>query len=96
MKVYKSPWVSRESYFVKTGAAGTATTGYSVEFWNAKWIVRRARYLTRDLKEMPIVAEDDVDFKKIIEEFIKTIVLSAVHFGGIEVPPEVNECADET
>lgn len=94
MKVYKSPWVSRESYFVKTGAAGTATTGYSVEFWNGKWIVRRTRYLTRDLKEMPIVAENDVDFKKFIEEIIKTAVLTAVHFGGIEEPPEVNTDAN--
>ena len=27
--------------------------------------------------------------KKFIEEIIKTVVLSAVHFGGIEDPPEV-------
>ena len=38
---------------------------------------------------MPVVAEVDVDFKKFIEEIIKTVVLSAVHFGGIEDPPEV-------
>ena len=88
MKVYKSPWVSRESYFVKTGAAGTSTTGYSVEFWNGKWKVKRAKYLTKDLKAMQVVAEDDVDFKKFIEEIIKKLVLSAVHFGGIEDPPE--------
>ena len=89
MKVYKSPWVSRESYFVKTGAAGTSTTGYSVEFWNGKWKVKRAKYLTKDLKTMPVVAEEDgVNFKKFIEEVIKTLVLSAVHFGRIEDPPE--------
>lgn len=89
MKVYKSPWVSRESYFVKTGAAGTSTTGYSVEFWNGKWKVKRAKYPTRKFKEMPVVAEEDgVNFKKFIEELIKTLVLSAVHFGGIEEPPE--------
>lgn len=82
MKVYKSPFVIRESYFVKTGAAGTSTTGYSVEFWNGKWIVRREKYLTRDLKKMPIVAENDVDFKKSIEELIKTIVLSTVRDAG--------------
>lgn len=88
MKVYKNPWVNRESYFVKTGAAGTSTTGYSVEFWNGKWKVERAKYITKDLKTMPVVAEDDVDFKKFIKEIIKTVVLSAVHFGGIEDPPE--------
>lgn len=37
---------------------------------------------------MPVVAEDGVNFKKFIEELIKTLVLSAVHFGGIEDPPE--------
>lgn len=26
MKIYKCPWVSRESYFVKTGTASTMTT----------------------------------------------------------------------
>lgn len=31
MKVYKSPWASRESYFVKTGEEGIMTTGYFVE-----------------------------------------------------------------
>lgn len=41
MKVYKNPWVSRESYFVKTCVEGTATTGYVVEFWNGKWIVEK-------------------------------------------------------
>lgn len=31
MKVYKSPWASRESYFVKTGEEGIMNTGYFVE-----------------------------------------------------------------
>ena len=34
MKIYKSPWVSYESYFVKTGEEGIMTTGYSVELLN--------------------------------------------------------------
>ena len=51
--------------------------------------MKRAKYLTKDLKTMPVVAEEDgVNFKKFIEELIKTLVLSAVHFGGIEDPPE--------
>jgi hypothetical protein len=39
MKIYKNPWVSRESYFVRTGAAKSArmeaykSTGYSVDFF---------------------------------------------------------------
>lgn len=75
MKVYKSPWVSRESYFVKTGAAGTTTTGYVVEFWNGKWIVDEAEYYTRDVKKMPVVAENNIDLKDVI----KNAILSAVH-----------------
>ena len=75
MKVYKSPWVIRESYFVKTGAAGTTTTGYVVEFWNGKWIVDEAEYYTRDVKKMPVVAENNIDLKDVI----KNAILSAVH-----------------
>ena len=75
MKVYKSPWVSRESYFVKTGSAGTTTTGYVVEFWNGKWIVEEAEYYTRDVKTMPVVAENNIDLKDVI----KNAILSAVY-----------------
>ena len=75
MKVYKSPFVSRESYFVKTGAAVTTTTGYVVEFWNGKWIVEEAEYYTRDVKKMPVVAENNIDLKDVI----KNAILSAVH-----------------
>lgn len=75
MKVYKSPWVSRESYFVKTGAAGTTTTGYVVEFWNGKWIVDEAEYYTRDVKKMPVVAENNIDLKDVI----KNAILSAAN-----------------
>ena len=38
MKIYKNPWVTRESYFVKTGTAKSATmeaaksSGYSIDF----------------------------------------------------------------
>ena len=75
MKVYKSPWVSRESYFVKTGVAGTTTTGYVVEFWNGKWIVEESEYYTRDVKTMPIVAENNIRLKDVIRDAI----LSSVH-----------------
>lgn len=43
MKVYKSPWVSYESYFVKTGEEGIMTTGYSVEPLNGIWIVVKTK-----------------------------------------------------
>lgn len=82
MKVYKSPWVSRESYFVKTGAAGTSTTGWLVEFWNGKWKAKKAKYLTRDVKEMPVVAENSMNIKAYIENTIIDAVLSAVHNMG--------------
>ena len=73
MKVYKSPWVNRESYFVKTGEEGTMTTGYSVELWNGKWEVGKTGYFTRDFKKMPVAA--DIDLKDVFKEAI----LSAVH-----------------
>lgn len=75
MKVYKINWVSRESYFVKTGEAGTTTTGYVVEFWNGKWIVGESEYYTRDIKKMPVVAENNIDLKDVI----KNAILYAVH-----------------
>lgn len=73
MKVYKSPWVRRESYFVETGEEGTVTTGYSVELWNGKWNVGKTEYFTRDVKMMPVVA--DIDLKDVF----KDAILSAVH-----------------
>lgn len=75
MKVYKNPWVSHESYFVKTGVEGTTTTGYVVDFWNGKWIVEKDGYCTRDIKMMPVVAENNIDLKDVI----KDAILSAVH-----------------
>lgn len=75
MKVYKSPWVSRESYFVKTGEEGIMTTGYSVELLNGIWIVVKTKYVTRDIKMMPVAAENNIDLKDVFRDAI----LSAVH-----------------
>lgn len=75
MKVYKSPWVSRESYFVKTGEEGTVTTGYSVELWNGKWNVGKTEYFTRDVKMMPVVA--DIDLKDVFKDAILSAVQDA-------------------
>lgn len=75
MKVYKSPWVSYESYFVKTGEEGIMTTGYSVELLNGIWIVVKTKYITIDIKMMPVVAENNIDLKDVF----KNAILSAVH-----------------
>lgn len=77
MKVYKSPWVSRESYFVKTGEEGTMTTGYSVELWNGKWEVGKTGYFTRDVKMMPVVAENNIDLKDVFKDAILSAVQDA-------------------
>ena len=75
MKIYKSPWVSYESYFVKTGEEGIMTTGYSVELLNGIWIVVKTKYVTRDIKMMPVSAENSIDLKDVF----KDAILSAVH-----------------
>lgn len=75
MKIYKSPWVSYESYFVKTGEEGIMTTGYSVELLNGIWIVVKTKYVTRDIKMMPVAAENNIDLKDVF----KDVILSAVH-----------------
>ena len=75
MKVYKNPWVSYESYFVKTGEEGIMTTGYSVELLNGIWIVVKTKYVTRDIKMMPVAAENNIDLKDVF----KDAILSAVH-----------------
>lgn len=93
MKVYKSPWASHESYFVKTGASSSAgysslVYGYSINHWNGKWEVRKTRYYRGELADMTVVAENRISLQRCIEDAIKDAILSAVHFGGIEDPPE--------
>lgn len=77
MKVYKSPWVRRECYFVKTGEEGMVTTGYSVELWNGKWNVGKTEYFTGDVKMMPVVAENNIDLKDVIKDAILSAVQDA-------------------
>lgn len=84
MKIYKNPWVTRESYFVKTGAAKSAkmeaakSAGYSVDFWNGKWIVRKAEYYNKSLAEMPVVIENRTNIQAIIDRAILSAVLDLV------------------
>lgn len=86
MKIYKNPFVSRECYFVKTGKASsgkreaTKSKGYQVQFWNGKWEVSEAQYYDFSLRdELPIVAENNVSIKSIIEKAILDAVLGLVH-----------------
>lgn len=85
MKVYRNPFVSRESYFVKTGAAKTgrneasASKGFSVEFINGQWEVREATYYDFSLRnEMPVVAENRVSIKNVIHNAVRDAVLGLV------------------
>lgn len=57
MKIYKNPFVSYDSYFVKTGNARSAkreapkSNGYIIEFRNDKWDVRKGCYYNDTLKK---------------------------------------------
>ena len=81
MKIYKNPWATRESYFVKTGTAkmeAAKSAGYSVDFWNGKWIVRKAEYYNKSLAEMPVVIENRTNIQAIIDRAILSTVLDLV------------------
>ena len=83
MKVYKSPWVSRESYFVKTWASNGAgysslVHGYSIDYWDGKWEVRKTQYFRGSLANLPVVAENRISLQRCIEDAIKDAILSAV------------------
>lgn len=88
MKIYKNPFVSRESYFVKTGRAhsyrmeASKSKGYAVEFIDGTWEVREAQYYDNSLRnEMPIIAENKVSIQSVIKKAILDAVLSLVHPG---------------
>ena len=85
MKVYKNPFVSRESYFVKTGAGHSykieapKSKGYIVEFVDGKWQVREGCYYDSSLRnEMPVIAENKVSIKNIIDRSVVNAVLDLV------------------
>lgn len=93
MKVYKNPFVSRECYFVKTGKAysckmeASKSRGYVVEFLDGKWEVREGCFYDCSLKnEMPIIAENKVSIKNVIDRAILNAVLDLVgssKMGGV-------------
>ena len=85
MKVYKNPFVSRESYFIKTGKAhsykseASKSKGYAIDFLDGKWQVREACYYDNSLKnEFPIVYENKVSIQTVIERAILNAVLDGI------------------
>ena len=89
MKIYKNPWVTRESYFVKTGAAKSAkmeaakSNGYSIDFWDGKWVVRKTAYYNTSLSEMPVVCENKYSLQARIDKAIVDAVLGFVEGAKI-------------
>lgn len=84
MKIYKNPWVTRESYFVETGAAKSAkmeaakSSGYSIDFWDGKWVVSKTAYYNKSLSEMPVVFENRCSLQERINKAIVDTVLESV------------------
>lgn len=84
MKIYKNPYVTRESYFVKTGTAksakmeATKSSGYSIDFWDGKWVVRKTAYYDKTLSEMPVVCENKCSLQARIDKAIVDTILEFV------------------
>ena len=84
MKIYKNPWVSRESYFVRTGAAKSArmeaskSIGYSIDFWDGKWKVNKVVYYDKSIAEMPVICENKVSIHSAIDKAVIDTVLGFV------------------
>ena len=87
MKIYKNPYVSYDSYFVKTGKApshgkfeASASKGYNIHNMNGKWEVSKVAYYDSALNQSlsgchPIVAENRVSIDKVIEQAVLDAVL---------------------
>lgn len=90
MKIYKNPWVTRESYFVKTGTAKSAkmeapkSSGYSIDFGDGKWVVSKTAYYNKDLSEMPVVCENRCSLKARIDKAIVDTVLGFVELAKMD------------
>ena len=91
MKVYKNPFASRESYFVKTGAGhsykmeASKSKGYIVEFIGGKWEVREGCYYDFSLKnELQVIAENKVSIKSVIGRAVINAVLDLVGEAKME------------
>ena len=86
MKIYKNPYVSYDSYYVKTGKApslgkfeAAASKGYYIHNRNGKWEIEKVRIYDSALKnEFQLVAENRVSIDKVIEEAVKGAVLKLI------------------
>lgn len=85
MKIYKNPFVSYDSYFVKTGKAPTgkmeasASKGYEIHNMNGTWEIREVEYYDYHVQTgHPLVVENHVAVKSIIEEAVLGAVLKLV------------------
>ena len=85
MNVYKNPFVSRECYFIKTGKGysykmeASKSKGYIVEFIDGKWKVRDGCYYDISLRSgMPVIAENTVSIKSVIDRAVINEVLDLV------------------
>lgn len=85
MKIYKNPFVPRESYFVKTGKGHSykmeapKSKGYAIDFIDGKWEVCECCYYDSSLKnDMPVIAENKVSIKNIIDRAIVNAVLDLI------------------
>lgn len=94
MKIYKNPWVSRECYFVKTGAAKSAkneaskSNGYAIDYWDGKWKVRKAEFYNISLADMPVIVENKVSIQAAIEKAILDTVLGFVEAAKMDLEEE--------
>lgn len=100
MKIYKNPWVTRESYFVKTGAVKSAkmeapkSAGYAIDFWDGKWNVRKAMYYNQSLAEMPVIAENRASIQAVIDKAILDAVLGCVSsFNAVDFTDDLDFCS---
>lgn len=90
MKIYKNPWVTRESYFVETGAAKSAKmeaakcSGYSIGFFDGKWVVSKTAYYNKSLSEMPVVCENRCSLQARIDKAIVDTVLGFVEVAKMD------------
>ena len=86
MKIYKNPFVSYDSYYVKTGKApslgkfeAAASMCYCIHNRNGKWEVDKVRIYDGALKnEFSVVAENKVSIDKVIEDAVKGTVLKLI------------------
>lgn len=90
MKIYKNPWVTRESYFVETGVAKSAkmeaakSSGYSIDFWEGKWVVSKTAYYNKSLSEMPVICENRCSLQEQINKAIVDTVLGFVDVAKMD------------